>query len=204
MFCHHCGAALADQDRFCAFCGTQKRESVAGPSIDARLTEHRPGQSLGGVLSYVTDNLVVSKNVLFQTRQHWIRLVGPAIFAACMLSFSLIAAFQDAPAFGAIALLTFLLAVIVVGVSFLRWKATEYAVTSKRLIVKSGIITHNREEIMVDKVESIGVDQGCWGRQLDDGTLVLRGTGSTFEPFFHVPSPMEFRKCILVQAASRS
>ena len=142
--------------------------------------------------------------MLFQTRQHWIRLVGPALFAACMLSFSLIAAFQDAPAFGTIALLTFLLAVIVVGVSVLRWKATEYAVTNKRLIVKSGIITHNSEEIMVDKVESIGVDQGFWGRQLDYGMLVLRGTGSTFEPFFRVPSPMEFRKCILTQAASRS
>jgi uncharacterized membrane protein YdbT with pleckstrin-like domain len=155
-------------------------------------------------MSYVNDNLIVSEDVLFQTRQHWIRLVGPAILAACMLSLSLICAFQEAPAFGTVALLTFLLAVIVVGVSFLRWKATEYAVTNKRLIVKSGILTHNSEEIMVDKIESIGVDQGVWGRILDYGTLVLRGTGSTFEPFLYVPSPMEFRKCILSQAARRS
>jgi hypothetical protein len=56
MLCYHCGTALADQDRFCAFCGTQRRESVARPSIEARITERRPGRSLGGALSYVNDN----------------------------------------------------------------------------------------------------------------------------------------------------
>ena len=88
------------------------------------------------------------------------------------------------------------------GKSYLQWKATDYALTNKRIIVKSGILGRTSEEIMVDKVESIAVDQGLWGRQFNYGKLVLRGTGRTFEPFAYVPRPMEFRKCIVRQAAS--
>jgi len=138
--------------------------------------------------------------VLFQTRQHWIKLVGPMGVGACLLLLCLIAGIQGE---SGIAWILFLIGAMVMGKSYLQWRVTEYALTNKRIIVKSGILRRTSEEIMVDKVESIAVDQGLWGRQFNYGKLVLRGTGSTFEPFAYVPRPMEFRKCILGQAASR-
>ena len=200
MFCHNCGAALAEKDRFCASCGTQRRNATTTPVVEHSTAVGPPTRPLGGGSRYVNDNLIGSENVLFQTRQHRIKLTGPMGVGACLLLLCLIAGIQGE---SGIAWILFLIAAIVMGKSYLQWKATDYALTNKRIIVKSGILRRTSEEIMVDKVESIAVDQGLWGRQFNYGKLVLRGTGSTFEPFAYVPRPMEFRKCILGQAASR-
>lgn len=199
MFCHNCGAALAQTDRFCASCGTQRRNATITPVLEHSTAVEPAPRPLGGGLRYVNDNLIASENVLFQTRQHWIKLVGPIGVGACLLLLCLSAGIQGE---SGIALVLFLIATIVMGKSYLQWRATEYALTTKRIIVKRGILRRTSEEIMVDKVESIGVDQSPWGRQFNYGKLVLRGTGSSFEPFVYVPRPMEFRKCILHQAAS--
>jgi hypothetical protein len=43
---------------------------------------------------------------------------------------------------------------------------------------------------MLDKVESIGVDQGMLGRMFDYGTIVVSGSGGTKEGFPNIAAPM--------------
>jgi hypothetical protein len=49
-------------------------------------------------------------------------------------------------------------------------------------------------ELLLPKIESVSVDQGLMGRMFDYGTIVVRGTGGTAEPFKTVRSPLEFRR----------
>ena len=88
--------------------------------------------------------------MLFQTRQHWIKLVGPMGVGACLLLLCLIAGIQGE---SGIAWILFLIGAMVMGKSYLQWRATEYALTNKRIIVKSGILRRTSEEIMVDSRE---------------------------------------------------
>jgi uncharacterized membrane protein YdbT with pleckstrin-like domain len=95
--------------------------------------------------------------------------------------------------------LLLLLAVVIVCVGILRWTSTEMAVTNKRVIVKTGVLTQKSLEIPLNKVESIGVNQGILGRVLGYGNVVVRGTGGTPEPFEDIAAPLEFRHQVQAQ-----
>lgn len=78
----------------------------------------------------------------------------------------------------------------------IEFKTSEFAVTSKRVLIKRGFIRRHSLEILLAKVESIGVDQSPLGRLLGFGTIVVSGTGGTKERFKNISRPLEFRKNI--------
>ncbi|MSQ19276.1 MAG: PH domain-containing protein [Betaproteobacteria bacterium] len=97
------------------------------------------------------------------------------------------------------------LAVVVVGLLVLAWvyvkvKATEVAITTKRIIVKEGLISRSTVEINLGKVESVRVDQTILGRMLNYGTLVIAGTGMAAAPIQGIANPLAFRKQFMAAA----
>jgi len=92
-----------------------------------------------------------------------------------------------------------LLLVIGIGLIFLIWayiryKTTEFAVTDRRIIAKTGLISRSTVELFLDKVEALHVDQSVWGRLLDFGTVTIHGTGATLEPIRSISAPLALRK----------
>jgi uncharacterized membrane protein YdbT with pleckstrin-like domain len=85
------------------------------------------------------------------------------------------------------------------GVGLLKRNATEMAVTDRRVIVKAGVASRRTFELLLSKVESIGVEETVMGRILGYGTVIVRGTGGTPEPFDIVTHPIEFRKQVQQQ-----
>ncbi len=81
--------------------------------------------------------------------------------------------------------------------AYIRYKTTELAITSKRVIVKSGFIRRRTIEININKVESIQVDQEVLGRLFNFGTLVISGGGNPQAPVAGISSPMEFRRAFI-------
>jgi uncharacterized membrane protein YdbT with pleckstrin-like domain len=77
--------------------------------------------------------------------------------------------------------------------------ATEMAVTNKRVVIKVGLVTRRTFELLLSKVESIGVEEGPLGRALGYGSVVVRGTGGTPEPLRRVENPLEFRRQVQQQ-----
>ena len=83
-----------------------------------------------------------------------------------------------------------------------RYTTTEFAVTDRRIIAKSGWLRRRSLEVNLDKVESVTVDQGLMGRLWGYGTLRVTGTGSTNEIFWHVARAMDFRRQIQQRATA--
>ena len=77
------------------------------------------------------------------------------------------------------------------------WWTTEIAVTNHRIIYKAGLIRRDTVEILMDKVESVDVDQSILGRLLGYGTVTVRGTGAGFEPLKRIGQPIELRNHIM-------
>jgi uncharacterized membrane protein YdbT with pleckstrin-like domain len=73
---------------------------------------------------------------------------------------------------------------------------TELAVTDRRVIYKVGIFQRHTMEMNRSKVETVGVDQSILGRLLGYGTVVVRGTGGSFEPVRFIGDPLSFRSHI--------
>jgi uncharacterized membrane protein YdbT with pleckstrin-like domain len=165
-------------------------------------------------MSYVERNLIPGEKLIYRTGVHWSVLFGPAIVAAILAAPGIaILVFRDdlaakgIPANGiavaAVALIG--AAAIVFGYSVIKKNATEIAVTDRRVIIKTGMTSRRSLEIMIAKVESIGINETLMGRMLGYGTVVIHGTGGTPEPFTRIAHPSEFRMAVQrqIDAATR-
>jgi len=162
-------------------------------------------------VSYVEQNLIAGEQVLYKTGLHWIVLAGPIVlalffgFPGLFLLIGSIATLSDKSTggMGPTGLVLLLLAAACVLLGYLKRKATEMAVTNKRILIKTGLLSRRTFELLLSKVESIGVQEGLIGRLLGYGSVVVRGTGGTPEPFSTIAHPLEFRKQVQQQIEQR-
>ena len=144
-------------------------------------------------MSYIDQNLMNGESVIYRGKLHWVVFVGPVIWLLIAIIF-----FNDgrdnapvADFYGGI----FVLISIITGLtSFINYKTSEFGITNKRVIVKVGFIRRRSIELLLNKIESIQVDQSIPGRILGFGSIVVSGTGGTKDPFRKIDAPLEFRK----------
>src|SRR5262245_9801817 len=162
-------------------------------------------------VSYIDANLVPGETVVYQTRLHWIVMFGHIVFACFILGLPgaillYYAQSQQAETSsqnehlmlgGAGVLLVSAVAVIIAGL--IRRNATEMAVTTRRVVIKTGLAARKTIEMLLNKVESIEVSETASGRMLGYGTIVVIGTGGTSEPFHKIARPLEFRSQVQQQ-----
>jgi PH (Pleckstrin Homology) domain-containing protein len=160
-------------------------------------------------MSYVEKNLIAGETVVYTTRLHWVVLIRPIVLGLLfgvpglvLLARSIASLGDKNGTSGPMAVGGFVLLIVAgacVGRGILNRNATEMAVTNKRLIVKVGVASRRTLELLLSKVESIGVEESVTGRILGYGTVVVRGTGGTPEPFDRMAQPIEFRKQVQQQ-----
>lgn len=166
-------------------------------------------------MSYIEANLVPGETVVYQTRLHWIVmlrhvLLGILLFAVCgaLLSFFLPnrARFGDDTSRlmeGGAAVL-FAAGVVAILAGMVRRRATEMALTTRRVVVKQGLVSRQTIEMLLNKVEAIEVREPTLGRMLGYGSITVIGTGGTSEPFHKIAHPLKFRSEVQQQLEKSS
>lgn len=74
-------------------------------------------------------------------------------------------------------------AVISFGRGIIKKQFTEVAVSNRRVLIKTGLISRKTSEVILAKVESVGVAESALGRMLGYGDVIVRDTGGTTESF---------------------
>lgn len=154
-------------------------------------------------MSYVEKSLMEGEKIAYSTRLHWIVLVGPlvlcALFAAPGVALLVASANRSGdPQASAQSMMIAGAALLVIAVvilirGILTRNAVQMAVTNKRVIAKVGVVTRRTVDMLLSRVESVGVEESVMGRMLGYGTVTLRGTGGTPESFNKIAHPLEFR-----------
>ena len=145
-------------------------------------------------MGYIESNLLPGESVVQRARLHWIvflKAVAVAVVGLALLFLQ--------PIVGAV--------VIGVGVlmavpPWLERLTSEFGVTSKRVIIKVGLVQRRTLELLIRQVEAISVDQSLTGRIFNFGTITLTGTGGVKETFHNIANPLEFRRSIQSLSAS--
>jgi len=127
-------------------------------------------------MGYVEGNLGAGEQVVHRGELHWAIFLPGIVLIPVLVGIPL------------------LISAIVAKIS------TEMAVTNKRVIIKTGLISRRTVELNHAKVETIGVDQGILGRMLNFGAIIVVGTGGTKEKFPWVAAPLDFRRAVQAQA----
>ena len=96
--------------------------------------------------------------------------------------------------FFGILLLMWVIGIVFIVFAILNVMTTELALTNKWVIAKFGFIRRQTIEININRIESISVNQGFWGRIFNYGSVVVRGTGGSHAPIPYIARPMEFRQ----------
>ncbi|HTL77008.1 MAG TPA: PH domain-containing protein [Casimicrobiaceae bacterium] len=145
-------------------------------------------------MSYIDANLLPGEHVAFRTRLHWKLLVGPLVLMLVTLApvawLSLQGPWTNwillAPAFG----------LLVLAAAIVRRQSSDFAVTSKRVMMKTGIFSTRSVELLLSKIEAIAVNQTLGGRLLGYGDIVVTGSGGTEESFADIQAPLAFRRAV--------
>lgn len=146
-------------------------------------------------MSFIEKNLLANEVIIYRAHMHWITFLNSILYLllsliTCAFSFYKTEGSQLLLSISLLALLFTLAS----GVnSFIRYKTSEFAITNKRVLIKIGFIQRHSLEVLLTKVEGIGVNQSILGRILGYGTIVVTGTGGTKETFDQIASPLEFR-----------
>ena len=160
-------------------------------------------------MSYVERNLIEGEEVVFQTKHHWIVMLrsflpGAALDVAGIAGLIYVLTQKDWPANGRNAALLAAAVAVIAGslltlYGMMKRNATEMVVTNKRVIVKTGLLQRNTFEMLLSRIESIGVQEPVLGRMLGYGTVILRGVGGTPDEFDLIAKPLAFRSHVQEQ-----
>lgn len=182
-------------------------------------------------MSYVHSNLLQGEELYLFTYGHWIAFAKPIMASIVLLggwycapmlldllreSAAQSAAVQqyvpidvqriphyDLLSAGSLKVLAVLVATCIlwfVG-AWLKYVASEFAITGQRVMVKHGLILRRTNELFLGSVESVHLHQSIAGRLLGYGTLTVIGRGNTRDSLVDVPHPDRFRQTLQEQSA---
>jgi uncharacterized membrane protein YdbT with pleckstrin-like domain len=156
-------------------------------------------------MSYIKSTLMSDEKLTYLTKPHWM-VFYPVILWVMISIFALLVAKLHEQLFlfgtsfyGLISLVSFVVTMYYAISALITYYASEYGITNKRVLMKTGFIRRDSLEVLLDRVESIYVEQSTLGRIFNYGTVVIAGTGGSKDPFYFIPAPLEFRRKVQEQ-----
>ena len=161
-------------------------------------------RSREAAMGYVDTNLIPGECVAYRARLHWIVLL-PALLVGSVLDLAgaglIVGAFLAREPGGQLSALMIVPGIILmvggagwIASGAIKRNATEIAVTSRRVLIKSGVLHRHTTEVLLAKVESVSIEESLLARLLGFGKVTIHGTGGTPETFDRIAAPNEFRR----------
>jgi membrane protein YdbS with pleckstrin-like domain len=114
---------------------------------------------------------------------HWKTLLWPALllFVVIVAAVALLVVIPPgrlaAPGRIAVGVVALVLAVVVFAVPFLRWQTTTYRLTTRRLQLRTGILTRSGRDFPLIRISDVSFTQGPIDRLIGSGRLVVESAG---------------------------
>jgi uncharacterized membrane protein YdbT with pleckstrin-like domain len=136
--------------------------------------------------------LNAEEELVLDLRPHWIYLAGAVALLVLAIVVDLVIAFALDWDFGSwwklAIVVVMLLALLAALAYFLRryakWATTHFVVTSERLIAGRGVISKNRKEIPLDRINDVSFHQGIFERLVGAGDLTIESAGERGQETF--------------------
>jgi len=155
-------------------------------------------------MGYIDSHMITGEELIYRGHLHKIIFIKPAIVLIAGLGIM----FLPIPGGESVSKFLMYLGLGVVGFGmlwafwvWLDFVTSEFGITNKRVLIKSGLIRRRTVEMFLNKVENIGVDQSVAGRIINSGSLTITGSGGSREHFKNISDPLDFRRQVHEQIA---
>jgi uncharacterized membrane protein YdbT with pleckstrin-like domain len=147
--------------------------------------------------------LTEDEHLVLRLHPHWKTLIRPVLVAVLVVAAALIAevlipsnsaAAVERLVVAAVAILAVMLWLIV---PVLRWRTTIYELTTRRLRVRSGIVTRHGRDIPLARINDVSFEKGLLDRLLGSGRLVVESAGEHGQILLNDIPRVEFTQATL-------
>ncbi|MFL0798218.1 MAG: PH domain-containing protein [Cellvibrionaceae bacterium] len=83
---------------------------------------------------------------------------------------------------------------IVALVKWLQLKKTEYGITNRRVVAKTGVLSLTTDEMRHSAIETVEVSQSFWERLFGAGTVKVTGRGNSDVLFKGIDEPLAIKR----------
>lgn len=140
-------------------------------------------------MGYIENNLSAGETVVYKAKLHFFMFVRPVILL--LFGYWFYSSVNSIAHYIGLALL--ILGVISLIQRILLFVGAEYAVTNKRVVLKTGIIGRSAVDLVLAKCEGLQINQGIWGRIFGFGTISVT-TGGAISSYPYIANPLNFKK----------
>lgn len=132
-------------------------------------------------MAYPRKLLLDGEQVALELHPHAKRLVVPVLALVLVLAATgyLLAVAGDGRLQIAVAVLAALLLSRFSLVPFLRWRGTLFVVTTRRVVVRSGVLSRSGRDVPLSRINDITFSHSLFERLLGCGTLVVESAGES-------------------------
>jgi uncharacterized membrane protein YdbT with pleckstrin-like domain len=160
-------------------------------------------------MGYTESLLATNETILYRTKQHWMApifgtiagvlvLVSGVVLFVLQLTMNLWDILETLIFWGSILLIV--VAVGMVGYSYIQWWVEDYAVTNQKVMKVAGLLRKRTSGAALEKINDVIMEQGPLGRMLGYGTLkVSTASDSSDLTYETMRNPAEFRRAMLDQ-----
>jgi uncharacterized membrane protein YdbT with pleckstrin-like domain len=151
----------------------------------------------------VDPSLTQDEHLVLRLHPHWKTLIRPFAVAVIVIVIALIAevlipsnsaAAVERLVVAAVAILAVMLWLIV---PVLRWRTTTYELTTRRMRVRSGIVTRHGRDIPLARINDVSFEKGLLDRLLGSGRLVVESAGEHGQILLNDIPRVEFTQATL-------
>ncbi|MFN2569730.1 MAG: PH domain-containing protein [Candidatus Dormibacteria bacterium] len=151
--------------------------------------------------------LLPGEREIFLTRQHW-SIVAPAVVVTAVVAVvgivllrlipGTISGHSAAEVKNAGTAVIAALAAVVILVRLLQWRAAQYLLSDRRIIVMRGVLSRFTESIALDRVQNTIVHQSIGARMIGCGDVEIESAGRDGTEMLHrIAHPQEFESDLM-------
>ena len=144
-------------------------------------------------MTFIEKNLANNERIIYRAKLHW-WIYGQSVFLLILgiVVFALGGKTEIVKIIGELLVVISLITLIN---AYIRSSASEFAVTNRRVMMKTGVTKRRLVELQLNRSDGLVIDQGIIGRIFNYGSIIIR-TGNLEEVFSPVADPYEFKRQI--------
>jgi uncharacterized membrane protein YdbT with pleckstrin-like domain len=161
-------------------------------------------------VAYPDDLLVEGEQVVMHKHPHWKLLVVPVLVLLVVAGLggflaALVSSQPWAPwAWLGLGALGLVLVVWLTAVPVIRWRTTHFVITSRRVLIREGVLTRHGIDIPMSRISSVQFRHTLVERMLGCGTLIIESSSEEPLEFDDVPDVERVHTMLYAEVADES
>ncbi len=151
--------------------------------------------------------LLANEQSIVSTRQNW-SVLAPAVVVALIvvvigvvvlhIAPSTIAGKDTSTVVNGLRIAIILTALVVILVQYLQWRAAQYVLTNRRVVISHGVVSTVTESITLDRIQDVTIRRSLGARLLGAGDLDIESAGRDgIEVLHRISNPQSFYDALM-------